>query len=297
MPYSFEVYDEKASTYTSLRRPIGVEREAAHFLSDPALKDMASGGMPLAAHGLRLLDSGCGTGNYSRELIAAFGFREVHCSDYNGAMVQEAQKNIVERANAAGISADKVTFSTDNICDMPAMKSEYYDCVCNNQVVHHLRPDNDFSDLRAACKEWYRVLKPGGCIAINLTPGENQRIGMFWAELIPEANAICGARMPTVETMTSALQGAGFADVIAEPLFEEVLYDPELYFKPENLLDWDRFMRSDSTFNLVEPAEKERALARMRQMLEEGTLAAWFAKKEEERLQVGQSVTVFARKV
>lgn len=45
MPYSFENYDEKAGTYTALRRPIGAEREAAHFLNfyrDPSIVDAAS---------------------------------------------------------------------------------------------------------------------------------------------------------------------------------------------------------------------------------------------------------------
>ena len=80
-----------------------------------------------------------------------------------------------------------MTFSTDNMCDMPAIKTGYYDCVCNNQTVHHLRPEENFADLRAACKEWYRVLKPRGRLAVNWSTPENQRVGMWWAELIPIA--------------------------------------------------------------------------------------------------------------
>ena len=142
----------------------------------------------------------------------------------------------------------------------------------------------------------FRVLKSGGRIAINYSPPENERLGMFWAELIPEALKIWERRTPTKETMQSALEGAGFQDVVSTPLYDDILYDPELYFEPRNFLDWDRFSRSDSTFNLVTVEEKERALAKMQQLADSGELAKWFADKERQRLAIGQTVTVYAVK-
>ena len=106
---------------------------------------------PLPLHGLKLLDSGCGTGNYATQFVTKCGFRDIHCSDFNGAMVKEAEKNI---RTLDGDIGKGVKFSSDDVCNMVEMPSNHYDCVCNNQVVHHLRPDENFADLRKACKEW-----------------------------------------------------------------------------------------------------------------------------------------------
>ena len=41
-----------------------------------------------------------------------------------------------------------------NITDLKDIEKEQFDAICNHQVVHHLRPDNDFVDLRCAAKEF-----------------------------------------------------------------------------------------------------------------------------------------------
>lgn len=292
MPHSYEDYDEKASTYTSLRRAIGCEKEASFFLGSQ-WEDGYGTGVAAAPHEKKLLDSGCGTGNYAVEFLNKYGFQEIHCTDFNGAMVKEAEKNVKTLASE---QAQGVKFSADNVCDMKDIPSNYFDCVCNNQVVHHLRPDSNFQDLKEACKEWHRVLKSGGKIAINWSPAEHVLHGMFWAELIPNAFKKWAPRSPSKQVMEEALTSAGFKVVDIVPLKEEILYDPQMYFDPRNFLDWDRFSRSDSNFNLVTEEEKQQALKRVETMLENGELAKWFAGKERERLSMGQTVTVFAEK-
>ena len=42
---------------------------------------------------------------------------------------------------------------------------------CNRAAA--LRPDNDFQDLKDAVSEFFRVLKSGGKVSINWTPGED----------------------------------------------------------------------------------------------------------------------------
>lgn len=287
MPHSFEDYDVKASTYTSMRRAIGWEKEVNHFKTNP---------QPIEEQ--ILLDSGCGTGNYTVEFVKKKCFNAIHSSDYNGAMIREAKANYMNLCNSQGTvtPVTEVTFSTDDVSNMTDFGDEQFDAVCNNQVVHHLRPDDNFGDLRKAAKEWFRVLKPNGRLVINWSPKECHINGFWWAELIPTAIATLMERMPDCEQMKSALSEAGFENVRLEAHIEEILFDPELYNDPLNFLNIDSFRRSDSTFNLSNDEEIEAAVARVQKMKEDGTLTEWFEKKEEQRKECGQSMMIYVEK-
>lgn len=165
-----------------------------------------------SSHALKLFDSGCGTGNYSCVFLTDYGFLDIHLSDFNSAMVGEAEKNMKNALTKSASGSAKLTFSTDNMCNMPNIPSNYFDAVCNNQTVHHLRPDKNFQDLKNACKEWARILKTGGRLCVNWSPAEHQREGMWWAELIPDAQKQWEPRAPSVDVMKQALLEAGFEE-------------------------------------------------------------------------------------
>jgi len=54
--------------------------------------------------------------------------------------------------------------------------------------------------------------------------------------------------------------------------------------------------RCDSTFNLATPEDLAAGVARVQKMKDEGTLAEWYTGKEKDRLETGQTITVFAVK-
>lgn len=317
MPHSYESYDEKASTYTALRRALAAKR-IAQFISGHAEGVDGPGSTDLS--NIHLLDSGCGTGNYTVEFIKEAGehvynLKKAHCTDFNMSMVKEAWNNVkqLSASDAAKTSVEDgkllpnlktasgadISFSVDNVCDMPAMETGKYDAVINNQVIHHLRPDNDFSDLKAACKEWYRVLRAGGRISINFSPPVCVQIGMWWAECIPDAFSAWEKRAPTVETMRNALEEAGFeaGSVRFEHIYDEILYDPALYFDLDGFVEKSEyFAKSDSTFALCKEGELAGAVEKIKKLKAEGQLEAWFERKNWQRKQVGQTVCVFALK-
>lgn len=247
---------------------------------------------------IKILDSGCGTGNYTVELINKYGVRFIHCSDYSKGMLDEARNNVAALRGSVGDEALRsVTFSCDNVCDMPGIPSDSYDLVINNQVLHHLRPDNNFADMRSACREWARVLKTHGKISINMCTPKNGFEAYWWAELIPETAAKVYRRMPMAQNVTEALISAGFHDIKVQPLYDEILYDPNLYFNYMNFIDDPKkFGRSDSTFSQVSDEELQRAVSRLQAMIDDGTIDAWWDKKEKARLAIGQSVMIFAKK-
>jgi len=280
MPYSYEDYEDKSKTYGSLRRAIGSAEMRDYYTNN------GNGSLGEKA----LCDAGCGTGTY----LEAFGreFKTVVACDFSQGMLDEAEK----LWSSLGSEKPPISFQKEDVCTLEGVKTDSFNAVCCNQVVHHLRPDNDFQDLKNACKSFARVLVQGGKVCINFSSPENQRHGMWWAELIPKAQAEWEKRSPTQEVMKAALEEAGFEDVRIEALKDIHMYDPELYNNPENFLDYDRFSRSDSTFNLVSEEEKLEAIAKVQKMKDDGTLQEWFKKREALRKEVGATVTVYATK-
>jgi len=279
MPHSYEDYDIKSKTYTSLRHAVGINKQLEHFKKNKVPLDHQ-----------KLLDAGCGTGNYMLHYLNKMG--SIHCSDYNEGMLNEAKKNF----SASGVATKNIRFTKDSIIDMIAMKDCAYDAICNNQVIHHLRSDNDFEDLRNTTKEFYRVLKPGGRLVINWSPFDSCWQGFYYVQLIPDAFNKWLPRCPTRMKMVEVLQAAGFEDIVMEPLLDEILMKPEYYLEPRNFLDIHRFKLGDSVFNLATDDELKKAVAKVQAMEKEGSLDDWFKKKNEDRLKVGQSVNFYAVK-
>jgi len=287
MPHSFENYELKSKTYTALRRAIGVDKQLAHFARNEA---------PLEAQ--FLLDAGCGTGNYLVEYVEKF--KSVHAADYSEGMLSEARANLAHRdaetssENGLGLK-EKVIFTKEDISNLAHLPEGSFDAITFNQVVHHLRPDNDFMDFRNAANGFYRLLRPGGRVVMNWSPPQNMQEAFYWAELIPDALAKLLPRSPPKEKVEQILESAGFVSIEFEPV-NEILYDPDMYFNPRSFLNIERFRLCDSTFNLATEEELARAVEKVKKMDDGGTLDAWFQEREVMRKKFGQTVNAYAVK-
>ena len=113
------------------------------------------------------------------------------------------------RSNAAKIGAENAEFRKGDLENLP-LDANAVDVIISNCVVN-LTPDKD-----SALREAFRVLKPGGRLAIsdivvdgdlnNLPVSESQvRAGLSWA------GCIAGAL--TVSELTRLLEAAGFEDI------------------------------------------------------------------------------------
>jgi ubiquinone/menaquinone biosynthesis C-methylase UbiE len=101
-----------------------------------------------------VLDIGCGGGMTIKEIarIVTSGF--VAGIDYSEVMVQQALKH-----NAAAVCAMRVAIKNGNISNLP-FKDESFDRACA------IESFNFWLDPIDGLKEVYRVLKPGGLVAI-----------------------------------------------------------------------------------------------------------------------------------
>eukprot|EP01050_Picozoa_sp_SAG11_P020396 SAG11_NODE_3430_length_2451_cov_1.846939_3_plen_215_part_00 len=110
---------------------------------------------------LKLLDGGCGTGNYIGALRGTVG--AVQGLEFNDGMFALCSAKFAD--------APDVTVTQGSIIEMPFADGEF-DGVMINQVIHHLDDAHvpggkRWGAVSAAFAEVFRVLKPGGVFCLN----------------------------------------------------------------------------------------------------------------------------------
>ena len=180
---------------------------AAEIASLPSGADMGLGcGTPLAFAGLQageiVLDLGSGGGIdcfLAGQQVGPSG--RVIGVDMTPTMVAKA------RDNAAKVNARNVEFRLGEIDALP-LGDRVVDVVVSNCVVN-LSPDKP-----AVFREVFRVLRPGGRLAISDIVASHPLPSNIADD--PGALAGCVAGAPAVEDLRNALTGAGFAEVSIE---------------------------------------------------------------------------------
>jgi ubiquinone/menaquinone biosynthesis C-methylase UbiE len=133
-------YDEMASTYAEQAADSAYN---AHY-DRPAMLELVGD-----VAGLRVLDAGCGPGLYAEELLARGA--DLVAVDGSVAMVELARQRVGARAEVVHADLNE---------PLPFHSSEFDLVVCA-LVIHHL------ADRAACLREFFRVLRPGGHVAIS----------------------------------------------------------------------------------------------------------------------------------
>ncbi len=100
------------------------------------------------APGMSVLELGCGTGYFTRELARSGA--EIVALDVSPELLEIARTNC---------SAPNVRYETQNAYDL-SYPDAAFDSVVGSSVLHHL-------EIQDALREIYRVLKPGGTICFT----------------------------------------------------------------------------------------------------------------------------------
>jgi ubiquinone/menaquinone biosynthesis C-methylase UbiE len=137
-----------------------------------------------------ILDSGCGTGRFAAPLAARFDAR-VYGLDPSAKMLALARRNsptmLPLQAAAEAIPA----------------RSESFDLVFVSLALHHI------GDRPAAFREWRRVLRPGGRLAIRTSTVETAD-SYLWLRFFPSAARIEQARTPSRQQIADLAAAARF---------------------------------------------------------------------------------------
>ena len=99
--------------------------------------------------GLRVLEIGCGTGEYTKGLLERC--RPLFCTDISFNMIKKAREK-----------SERLSSLYSFVCDIEQLplKDSIFDAVVGNSILHHI-------DTNVALRQIFRVLKDGGRFAFS----------------------------------------------------------------------------------------------------------------------------------
>jgi tRNA (cmo5U34)-methyltransferase len=106
--------------------------------------------------GGRILDLGCGAGNFTLRILQEVHPLECHLADLSRPMLDRAR----ERLRAAGVTN---VFSYQGDLRHLDFAPESFDCILAAAVFHHLREEGDWAKVFALVHRW---LKPSGSLYV-----------------------------------------------------------------------------------------------------------------------------------
>lgn len=272
----YEDYSRTSRAYDQTRIPIGIEVILGSF---------ARGPKPLQAQ--KVLDAGCGTGNYLWALKEAIG--SLVGLDQNEGMLEMAREKFQ--------GYPRVEMVAGSLMELPFEEGTFDGVTCN-QVLHHLFEDldsaGDLERLDHVMTEFFRVLAMDSTLVINTASRKQVREGYWWAAFIPEAiDQIC-RRFPPIPRMMESMEKAGF-EVTGTFVPTHGVLQGANYLNPEGPFD-PAWRAGDSTWALVSSEELAKAHARLKKLIETQEMEAFLAEKERIRKEIGQTTFVVARK-
>jgi SAM-dependent methyltransferase len=150
--------------------------------------------------GMRVLEIGCGTGYFTRELVRSGA--DIVAIDLSPELLRIARTDC---------SATNVRYEIQNACAM-SYRDESFDSVVGSSVLHHL-------EIKEALHEIYRVLKAGGTIYFTEPNMLNPQIAI--QKNVPWVKRKLGDSLDETAffrwPLRRLLEGTGFRDVQIDP--------------------------------------------------------------------------------
>ncbi len=275
-PEDFEDYARVYAAYDSIRVVVGA----------PLIRGcMAS---TRASNRARVLDAGCGTGNYL-SMLAEDPY-DLHGLERNATVLRHAARKLGGRAELREGCVTKLPFADAS-----------FDGVLCSQVLQHLEQGGrgveattTFPNVARFFREAARVLRPDGVLVINTCSHAQLRDGFWWAALIPEATRQVSLRYPTIEELVVLTEAAGLAvEFIVADLLGVLQGAAYLDLSGPRSPTW---RQSDSTWALASAEEVAQAVRRLDDLERSGDMAAFVREREQRRSTLGQTTFLCARK-
>lgn len=202
----------------------------------------------------KVLEIGCGTGNYTWAIAARTGASCIGV-DPSREMLRIARGNSAYPEQGRGPTEINVTFLKGAAEDLP-LPDRTFDLAFSVDVIHHVQRRDE------AAREAFRVLQPGG-VAVIVTESEDDiRQRMPQVTYFPETIDVELARYPALDVIERELVDAGFQ--VAEPIsvsMPHVIDDLRAYRD-----------KAFSSLHLIPDAAFEAGIARMERDLRQGSI-------------------------
>ncbi len=220
----------------------------------------------------KILDMGCGTGNYARALYKTT--KNIIGLDFSFGMLAQAKAKYPEEPIFQG-----------DVTDLP-FESETFDGTFAIQVLHHIKEKERF------LREAHRILRKQAHIALHACSHEQMRVYWFY-HYFPKGLEVDLARMPDVIEIASLLEKAGFTGVDIEICYRDVVVADE---KPRQYLD-KSYRDSISTFSFLSKQDIETGCRQILQDITSGKVENIVRESENEiATRVGGSCIIYGRK-
>ena len=196
-----------AESYASGRNTVGLETIIGAIAT--SLKNTKS------LHECRVLDAGCGPGNYCCKIAPLVG--KIDCVDNSEAMLSVASKCAEEKHIGEKCRFIQVDMNSRFEIGLDSQFYENYDAIYCCQVLQHLQIDTTkekeakFVGAQNALFQFYHMLRVGGALIITLCTRQQRENGFWWKDLVPNATERFIQRVPQPEDLRAMLLNAGFS--------------------------------------------------------------------------------------
>jgi len=270
---SFVNYMDASKSYDLAREALGC---------DIILGAMATSKCGKPLHQQRLLDAGCGTGNYISNVVEQVG----------SIVAQDFSEGMLDKARAKFGSNPKVeSVDQGDCCTLPYEDSKF-DAIMNNQVVQHIETDETRptrANLKKSMHEAFRVLKPGGVCIVSTRSKQPDYADLYWyTVLAPKAVAKMKERVPSVDDLKSSFEAAGFeVTQCVCPKFKSIMH-PAHYHNPKGVFE-AAWRRGESWWSLVDEEELKSLQDQVQAKIDDGSIDQWMKERDVLRTNAGQT--------
>lgn len=145
-------FDNDVERFTNLQTG-----QQAAIDADICLELITESAKQIAPYATRVLDIGCGGGNYTLKMLSKITNLDCTLLDLSKPMLEKAKERLAE--NTSGT----ITTLQGDLRKIE-LQDAHFDIILAGAVLHHLR---NYDDWNKTFEKLYRVLKPGGCLMIS----------------------------------------------------------------------------------------------------------------------------------
>jgi ubiquinone/menaquinone biosynthesis C-methylase UbiE len=274
----YENYSNISNNYDSNRRAYSMDIIIGNILL-------------LQKTNLKILDVGCGTGNFLFELHKLLSQHKA-CQlivEYYGI---EPNKEMLEIAkNKFPILHTHLGYGED----LSKYKTSYFDVLICNQTLHHIidGDSNKYDRLNRCLQEMARVVKRDGLIIIDDYTKE-QIMSIWFSHLIPETANKMMKKAISLDLLIQSFKKTNMDDIRVIVDKTTILYNKELYYKKDGPL-YKQWRDTDSSWSLVTKPQLNKVISNVGNMIKRGIMEEYIKKKDKIREKLGQTTFFIIR--